>query len=123
MYHLQKSYKHIKSCFSKWFSKQIRHIVICVDLLQVDKTAFKAVSNEMHLDINMLGFRVLYGILNNLNCSFIITKNSSVKKIQTVIQQLMLHPDDLRAASQSSYILSFSSGCGHSLLFLALPRN
>ena len=52
----------------------------------------------MNFIVDMLSLGMLNRVLDDLNGSIIITKNRRVKKRQTIIQQLVLHPNDLRAA-------------------------
>ena len=121
--HLEKTNKQIEMRFCKRFGKHVRHIIISVDLCQMNELSLITIPYEMDLNIDVFGFGMLNRILDNLYSGVIITKDRGVLKLQTIVQQLMLHPDNLRAASRGSYVLSFSSGCGHGLLFLALPRN
>ena len=69
----------------------------------------------MNFNVYVFGLRVMYQILNDLERNIIITKNRSVKKVKTVIQQLVLHPDDLReqvdAATYSASAMDVDTVC------------
>ena len=61
----------------------------------------------MNIDVDVLGFRVLYKSFSYLVGNIIIKKDRGFQKIQTVVQKLMLNLDYLRTTSRGSNIYSF----------------
>ena len=53
--HFQKIHKHLEPSFAKRFGEQIRHIVICVNLRQMNEFTLIAISNKMNFDVDVLG--------------------------------------------------------------------
>ena len=83
--HFKHRDQHFKASFGKRFGKQIRHIVICVDLLQMNELPFKAAADKMNFDIDVLGLGMLNQLFDHLDGSIIVTKDRCVKKLQTVV--------------------------------------
>jgi hypothetical protein len=68
-------------------------------------------------DVYVLGARVLNWILGNIDDTCIVIMNSHGTLRKAVVRQKLLHPEQLNAASTSSYVLHFSNGEENSRLF------
>ena len=54
--HFKKTNEQIESRFSKRFGEHVRHIIISVDLCQMNELALITIPYEMNLNIDVFGF-------------------------------------------------------------------
>ena len=86
-----------KSFFDERFGEDICQLVICVIVRDVNLTFGDMISNEVMLNLNMLGPRVLNWILSDVySTCFVVEKRKDVL-MDVVVFQLMLDPEKLSA--------------------------
>src|ERR1044072_89226 len=92
-------------------------------MLQFNHLLFHKISDEVMSNVNMLSPDVLNRILRNINSTQVVTVQCHDILCDIVLSQHLLHADHLRTTATSCYVFSLSSGQGHTVLFLAEPKN
>ena len=69
----------------KQFGEYIRQFLIGMNMVKINVPFSNMISNEMMTNFNMLGSRMLHGIMSNLNITFIVTKQWNMFHIDPII--------------------------------------
>ena len=76
----------------KRFGEYIRQLLIGTNMPKIDVPFSNMISNEMMMNFNMLGSRMLHGIVSNLNSTLIVTKQWNMFHIDPIIFKSLGHP-------------------------------
>ena len=68
------------------------------------------VPKKMMTNLDVLGLRVLYWVVCNLDSTLIVTVERHILHVDAVVLEGLLHPQQLSTARTSSNVLSFGSG-------------
>ena len=87
-------------------------------------TLLKMMTNEVTVDLNVLGVLMKNIIMGNVNSTMIITVNRSTSGLgSTHVSQEPAKPEEFRGGIGESTVLSFSTGMSNNKLFLAMSRD
>ena len=87
-------------------------------------TLLKMMTNEVTVDLNVLGALMKNIIMGNVNSTMIIIVNRSTSGLgSTHVSQEPAKPEEFRGGIGESTVLSFSTGMSNNRLFLATPRD
>ena len=82
---------------------------------------FSVVAKEVKANLDMFSLGMLHWVLRDGDCTCVVVEDRGIGEFVSVIQQLILNPEDLSTAATSSYIFSFSGGnCNGDLLLAGL---
>ena len=84
--------KEFKAFTIKRFGKQISLLIIGVNKLKNESTIFDELPNEVMSNLYVFGSRMLNQILRNVNGTGIVTIDSKMLLINTIIIEEFLHP-------------------------------
>jgi hypothetical protein len=74
------------------------------------------IPKKVVVDIYVLGARVLNQIVSNFNRTLIVTQESHLTKIHTIVKEGLLHVQDLCTTSPRGYVFRLGGGQGHTIL-------
>ena len=84
---------------------------------------FSVVEKEVKANLDMFSLGVLHRVLRDGDCTCVVAEDRGIGEFVSVIQQLILIPEDLSIAATSSYIFGFSGGNCNGDLLLAGPAD
>ena len=67
------------------------------------------VPKKMMTNLDVLGLRVLYWVVCNLDSTLIVTVERHILHVDAVVLESLLHPQQLSTTITNSNVLSFSS--------------
>ena len=87
-------------------------------------TLLKMMTNEVTIDLNVLGALMKNIIMGNVNSTTIVAVNRSTSGLgSTHVSQEPTKPEEFRGGIGESTVLSFSTETSNNRLFLATPRD
>ena len=87
-------------------------------------TLLKMITNEVTVNLNVLGALMKNIIMDNVNSTTIITVNRSTGGLEsTHVSQEPAKLEEFRDGIGESTVLSVSTGTSNNRLFLAMPRD
>ncbi len=96
---------------------------MCINKLKNNITVQYMITYKMISNVYMLGSRMLYGVLGQIDFTCVITFNKNVIKRYFEVSQLLFDPKYLATTKTCNHIFSFGCGKCNRVLFLATPRN
>ena len=87
-------------------------------------TLLKMMTNEVTIDLNVLGVLMKNIIMGNVNSTMIVTVNKSTGGLgSTHISQEPTKPEEFSGGFVENTVFNFSIGTSNNGLFLATPRD
>lgn len=93
-------------------------------MLRNNKTSFKLITNQMTINVKMLGTFVEDGVGNDIHGSLIVTpKINGNRNVKVKITSNVGNPLNFTDSSTKRAVFNFSSGSGDCILLFGLSRN
>ncbi|GJX74253.1 hypothetical protein Tco_0312848 [Tanacetum coccineum] len=90
-------------------SQYVSYIEVCVNFLHPNELLLIRISYKVVSDLYVLCLGVIHWILHNADGAFIINVDFGIHEIETIVQHLILNPQQLAAATYSASVVEVAT--------------